>query len=133
MIYTSNRSFRFWAYTVSHNVLLLRSSLTFEDVDGYDPSMKYNIDIEFNGVGYIDIPDTIDGIELEEIAKELPKKFQRYSKSMGYKVFEIKSDGKLYYIIAAGYMIGKNAWIEQNRILNPDLRHDEILAMSSCE
>lgn len=49
-----NRLFKIWAYTVSHNFLILRSTLKYPDQEGYNDSFKYNIDIEFSAVAYLE-------------------------------------------------------------------------------
>lgn len=130
MIYTSDRSFQIWAYTVSHGFLLLRSPLILDDVDGHSSSMSYNIDIEFSGVGYIDLPDMFRGIEINEINQNIPEKFKAYPASLGYKVFEIKSAGTSFYVIAGGCRVGKNSWASEDRVSNFMLQYDEILASS---
>ncbi|MCS3533012.1 hypothetical protein [Chryseobacterium sp. JUb7] len=49
------------------------------------------------------------------------------------KIFELKSEKSKYYIIAGGVLIGKNKWINQDRIFNYDsnLEHDKILFQSN--
>jgi hypothetical protein len=130
MIYESDRSFQIWAYTVSHSFLLLRSPMILEDVDGYSFSMNHNIDIEFSGVGYVDLPDMMHGVWIEEIIQDIPAKFNRYSASLGYKVFEIKSAEHSFYIVAGGCRVGKNNWVTEDRVSNFMLKYDEILASS---
>ena len=128
MNYTSDRVFKIWAYTVSHCILLLRSSQLYYDVEGYTPSMNFNIDVEFWGVGFLDLPDMLSGIIIKEIRSNIPEKFNYYSSSLGYKAFEIQSKGQSFYIIAAGCRIGRNRWGIENRVSNPMLEYDEILA-----
>ena len=55
----------------------------------------YNIDIEFWGVAYLDLPDMFKWA---------------------------------YYIVASGCKVGKNNWLNENRVLNPSLEYDEIFA-----
>jgi len=108
----------------------LRSPQLFEDVEGYSNATNYNMDIEFWGVGYLELPDTLKGIIIKEIMESIPEKFRKYSNSLGYKVFEIKSEGSLFYVVAGGCRIGKNNWDSDNRISNPNLEYDEIVANS---
>lgn len=49
---------------------------------------------------------------------------------MGLKIFEINSGEKKYYIVAANYRIGKNYWINEDRIKDMNLEYDEILFTS---
>ena len=124
MSYTSDRKFRMWAYSVSHSFLLLRST--------YNPDEErrgFNIDIEFVGVDYLDMPITLQGISIEELKEGLPEKFSKYQNSVRYRVFQIKSDAN-YYIVAANYLVGKNSWIGEDRMINSSLKYDKILATS---
>lgn len=130
MIDLSNRKFKVWAYTVSHSFLILRSPLVFEDVEGYNESLDFNIDIEFTSVIYIDIPNILSGIRITEIKSDIPQKFCSYIKDPNNKLFEIESNGSYFYIVAGGYLIGKNKWFSEDRISNMSLKYDEILASS---
>jgi hypothetical protein len=128
MSFISNRVFKLWAYSVSHSFLLLRSPNNEEDeVKAMEEG--YNIDIEFVGVDYLDLPSILRGIEINELKENIPEKFNHYSILKGYKVFEIKSD-KTYFIVAANYLVGKNNWVNEDRMLNPTLEYDEILTTS---
>ncbi len=123
-IFDSNRIFQIWIYTVSHAVLILRS------VNNSESEMSgYNIDVEFWGVGYLDLPDILNGAYIKEVKENIPEKFTIYSSSRGFKIFEIKSEGNLFYIAAAGYIAGKNSW-DSDRVLNPNLEYNEIIASS---
>jgi hypothetical protein len=128
MSYTSNRVFKIWAYSVSHSFLLLRSSNNEED-EIKAMQEGFNIDIEFVGVDYLDMPAILQGISIEELKENIPEKFSQYQNSLGHRVFEIKSKNN-YYIVAASYQVGKNNWLNEDRILNPYLEYDEILATS---
>jgi hypothetical protein len=121
MPYTSIRKFRIWGYSVSHSFLLLRSS--------YNPDEErrgFNIDIEFVDVDYLDVPMSLDGISIEELKENLPEKFKKYQNSPRFRVFQIKSDVN-YYTVAANYLVGKNDWIGEDRMINSSLKYDEIL------
>jgi hypothetical protein len=127
MSYISDRIFKIWSYSVSHSFLLLRSTNNEEDEVLRE---GYNIDIEFGGVGYLNLPVILQGISIQEIKEDIPEKFKRYLPSLGHRVFEIKSD-ETYYIIAGSYRVGKNNWGDnEDRIFNPSLEYDEILATS---
>jgi hypothetical protein len=130
MIYKSERKFKIWAYTVSHNSLLLRSVMKFQDDREYSKETSFNIDIEFWAVEYINLPTTLnnirisDGIILPLYENKNSKKF-----SKGAKVFEIEESGSIYYIVAGGLIVATNKWENKDRISNYDLdlKHDEIV------
>lgn len=126
----TNRVFRIWAYTVSHCCLILRSPQRFPDQDDFDKNYTYNIDIEFSAVAHIDIPDTLNGIEINELTYDIPEKYLKYKTIFNFKIFEIKSNETYYYIVAGGYRIGKNKWIAEDRISNMNLEYDSIIATS---
>lgn len=129
MNYISERIFRIWAYTVSHCILLLRSPQLFEDVEGYSDATNHNVDIEFWGVGYLDLPDIIRGIKIKELKENIPERFNKYLSSVGYKIFEIESEENLFYVVAGGCRIGKNNWDNEDRISNSSLEYDEVVAI----
>ncbi len=131
MIEFNNRDFKMWAYIVSHSFLILRSPLKFPDQDDFDESQSYNIDIEFTDVIYVDAPTDLERLQIEELGSEIPEKFQAYVKGSEYKVFELTSNARRYYIVAWNCTIGTNNWIAEDRISNMNLRHDQILASSS--
>lgn len=133
-MFHSNRKFRLWSYTVSHSSLILRSEMKYPDQDNYSESLSSNIDLEFWAVSYINIPSDILGINIREIKEEvLPKEINRELLRFDMKIFELKSEESNYYIIAGGILIGKNKWINQDRIFNygSNLKHDEILFQSN--
>jgi hypothetical protein len=130
MNYISDRVFKIWAYTVSHSFLILRSPKIFEDVDGYSIATNHNVDIEFWGVSYLDLPNVLNGITVKKIQKNIPQRFRKYANSLDYKVFKIKSEGSVFYVVAAGYRIGKNNWDNEHRISNPNFEYDEIIGTS---
>jgi len=125
-----NRTFKLWAYTVSHCFLILRSPLKFPDQDGFDNNYKYNIDIEFSAVAYLDIPTLLHGVEIKELTDAIPEKLRHFKSDLGYKIFEVKSDKKVYYIVAGSYRVGKNTWVNEDRVLNMNLEYDSILGAS---
>ncbi|WP_419869893.1 hypothetical protein [Chryseobacterium sp. CT-SW4] len=132
-VFKSNRTFKLWAYIVSHSSLLIRSEMKYPDQEEYSDPTSYNIDLEFWAVRYINIPSilyelSIKEIMMEELPEEINKDFLKYD----MKVFEIISGDRKYYIIAGGVLIGENKWGNQDRILNLNLnlKHDEILFQS---
>lgn len=128
MLYSSDRVFKFWAYSVSHSFLLIRST-NWEENDEGNMIEGFNIDIEFVGVGYLDIPVILKGLSIRELDDDIPEKFSGYPRGIGYKVFEISAD-KQYYIVAGNCVVGKNTWQNDDRMNNPALEYDEIIAIS---
>lgn len=129
MIEFTNRHFRIWGYTVSHSGLLLRSEQKYHDVANYDESKGFNIDIEFNGVSYINLPSDLYGLTLRQVISEVPQSLLSFVK-FERKVFEISSNKAIYYVVAHSYLVGKNNWLTEDRLTNFGLHHDEILATS---
>lgn len=125
-----NRVFKIWAYTVSHSFLILRSPQKFPDQDDFDKNHAYNIDIEFSAVAYMDVPTILNGVEIRELINHIPENLQQYKIEYGYKIFEIKSGEKYYYIVAGSYRIGKNRWLAEDRVSNMNLEYDSIIATS---
>ncbi|MDR4892811.1 MULTISPECIES: hypothetical protein [unclassified Chryseobacterium] len=134
MVYNSNRKFKMWAYIVSHSSLLLRSEMKFPDQDNYTEDQSYNIDFEFWAVNYINIPTILNNIIIKEITeKEVPMEIDKNLLKYNMKIFELESKEKKYYIIAGGLLIGKNQWVNQDRILNSNLNleHDEVILITN--
>ncbi len=131
MQYLSNRKFQIWGYHVSHGFLLLRSCWHFLEEElgelGYSLDLTYNIDIEFVGVDYLDMPTNLKGITIHKLVTNLPKKFMEYPIPLGCKIFEIISCKKSYYIIASSCLVAKNRWILDESRLNNNTEYDEIL------
>ena len=131
MTYNSNRYFRLWGYTGAHEFLLIRSPLTFFDVEGYSPETSFTIDIEFWGVSYMDIPTMFNSMNIIEVNKDLPDKYKQYINRLGYKIFELKTDNGVFYVVAAGFLVGTSHWLEEDRIKNPQLNYNETIAQSN--
>lgn len=125
-----NRYFKIWAYTVSHNTLILRSPMKHNDQDDYSEELSFNIDIEFSAVAYVDLPSSFLGFTIKEMVENVPAKFVHYKLEDKYKVFEIISNGNSYFVVAGSYRIGTNKWFSEDRIFNIGLDYDEILATS---
>lgn len=130
-IYQSDRNFRIWNYTVSHCSLLLRSIMSFPDLDDYSEETSYNIDIEISGVSFIGIPTTLRNLKIKEISEDLlPDHIDKELCKYDLKIFEFEEENERYYIIAAGLMIATNKWdLNQDRILSYHLglQHDKII------
>jgi hypothetical protein len=86
----------------------------------------YNIDIEFWGVGFIELPDIFSITSITIQTSDIPKRFDKYIR-FKYHVFSITTVEGNFYIVAAGCRIGKNNWINESRISNPRLMYDEII------
>lgn len=128
--YNSNRNFKFWAYTVSHSSLLIRSEMKYPDQEDYSEDTRYNIDLEFWAVSYIDTPSKFEKLKIKEITKEeLPKNIDKDLLVHDMKIFELLTNANKYYIIAGGLLIGKNRWENKDRIFNDNLNleHDELI------
>lgn len=122
MFFNSIRIFQIWIYTVSHSILILRST---NDED--EETKGYNIDIEFWGIAYIELPNLFRGIKIRKLVDSIPQKIDKFKSDFGYNVFQITTDDANYYVVAAGCKVGKNNWLNENRVLNPSLEYDEIV------
>jgi len=127
MNYISDRIFRIWAYTVSHCFLILRSPQLFEDVEGYSNATDHNVDIEFWGVSYLDLPDILRGVKIKELKQGVPRRLDKYLIDKGARIFELESQENLFYVVAGGCRVGKNNWVNEDRISNPGLEYREII------
>ncbi|GAA4321083.1 hypothetical protein GCM10023184_06630 [Flaviaesturariibacter amylovorans] len=124
MIYRSELLFKLWAYSVSHNILTLRGSNN-SDLTGEN----YNVEIEFYGVKYIDLPVIMHGVTIDELRSNVPRKFSEHSIGGRYKVFELQNESNSY-LVASSCIIGKHNWGDEcDRISNPSLVFDEIIFM----
>jgi hypothetical protein len=103
-ILESNRIFKPWIYTVSHSMLVLRSS--YEACLGEDT----NIDLYFSDVVYMALPSKLKGLLLEEDSEGKESNLlQRYSPTPSdYKVFSLTSGGERYIIIAYSVEVDTN-------------------------
>ncbi|MNI10945.1 hypothetical protein D3C73_640740 [compost metagenome] len=104
--------------------------MKFPDQEDWNRSYAYNIDIEFSAVVYVDLPTILNGIVIIELLDNIPEKFQDFKLKFGHKIFEIKSSGNSYYIVAGNYRIGKNTWLNKDRIIDMNLEHDSIIGVS---
>jgi hypothetical protein len=122
-----DRNFFLWAYTVSHNFLVLRSPMEYPDVDNYSLGKGDNIDIEFSAVSYLDLPTKLIKPSFRVLNHEVPEKFQEFIFSQKLKLIEIEAENGLFYIVSSGFQIGRNKWIETDRSVNPILKHDFLI------
>ncbi len=112
MTYKNNRKFKLWAYSVSHSSLIIRSEKQYHDVEypsEYVPNCT--IDIEFSGVEFISLPETLHGLNIR-------RENGKYS-------FDENSE---HYIKASSCRIGISQFDHtQDRISDLSLDYDEIL------
>lgn len=102
MIYSSERWFQIWDYTVSHQQLLLRSPVTID--------LPRNVDLIFLGVEYLSIPSSLRGLEfdqaLPEESAEVMRGLRAGSEVSG--VYTLVSEGRRFYIVAAAFRVYEN-------------------------
>ncbi|MES2485822.1 MAG: hypothetical protein V4581_07725 [Bacteroidota bacterium] len=127
-MYISERNFKLWSYTVSHKSLILRSPLFSKDITevGYDPALVNNIDIEFSGVEYLNMPSFFSGIKVEVLLDNIVN-FEPYLQWPHDRVFKIIASEGIFHIIASSCVIGTSSWLGKDRISNPQLKYDLIL------
>lgn len=122
------RVFKIWGYTVSHGTLFLRSEMQYPDVD-YDFKYSPNctIDIEFVDVSFVKLDTDFILERLELIPKgmnhELNEKIEGDS-----RIYEIKHNKGMSYVIAGACLIGKSNWITKHRMISPELQYPELLS-----
>ncbi|RQO30406.1 hypothetical protein DBR32_12620 [Taibaiella sp. KBW10] len=83
--------------------------MKFPDQDDYNKLYDCNIDIEFSAVAYLDLPNILKGIEIRELNEGIPEKLIHYKKDLGFKIFEIKSENNIFYVVTGNYRIGKKS------------------------
>lgn len=109
--YNCKRIYRIWMYTVSHATLILRSEKQYPDVDykyKYD-NPNVTIDITFNAVDFISLPEKIVGLEII-------KKGNKY----------IINNNENWYVRAANCFIGKYEGEDEDKVWTGDLKYDEL-------
>ena len=130
MLYRSQRNFRIWAYTVSHQSLLIRSYMTFPDMDSHTEDSSFNIDIEFLSVTYMNVPASLPDIAIRTVsADSLPENTDKRLFRYNEKIFELSAGGRTYYVIASGMLVGTNRWENKDRIADYHqcLQHDYVI------
>jgi len=92
----SARTFQVWAYTVSHSQLLLRSNRTAE--------FDTRVEVLFKGVGAVQLPTVLSGLEVSEIPMEhAPGELRTLLTDedwIGRKLYMIRSGGSTGYVVA---------------------------------
>ena len=61
-LYSSDRSFQLWRYTVSHSQALLRSNKSDTE--------HTRLEVLFKAVGYIQVPTALDGLRITEARRD---------------------------------------------------------------
>jgi hypothetical protein len=92
-----------------------------QDMDGFNESNKFNIDVEFFGVAFVKIPTSLSILQINEIVSATD------DSTDSIKNFEIVSKNGVYYIQAEGFIVGKNEWVNEDRTQNMSLKYDELL------
>lgn len=100
-MFQSNRIFKLWDYSVSHQQLLIRSPKT--------PDIPTNIDLLFWGVKHLTIETMLRGVEvvLTDDTSDVPDSASRFVND-GYKVFRIQSGGSCFIVVALGFRALEN-------------------------
>ena len=102
--FTSDKIFQMWDALVSHKHFLLRCAASALNSE--------NTDIIFIYVTYLEIPTTLYGLEIAETRDSfLLDKFARRTGKIfdnAHRLFEIKSGGKEFYVIASQVLIDTN-------------------------
>lgn len=112
--YESKRKYRIWMYTVSHKTLILRSEKQYFDVEyecKYDEP-RMTIDLVFNSVEFISLPEKIEGIEIVK----------------NEDIFIINSNVN-WMVKAANCFICKYEGEDEDKIWTGDLVYDEIICV----
>ncbi|MEN9609431.1 MAG: hypothetical protein RLZZ628_245 [Bacteroidota bacterium] len=126
MQFKSENYFQPWIYIVSHSQMIIRNQ-TYPSVRGETDPICDTIDIEFWGIDYINIPTSFRGIDIQ-IESNPSTLLQDYKKKWGgVKIFKIISEKQIYHIIAAGCVVGKSHWVNEDRLSNFSLKYDEVL------
>lgn len=102
MLYSTERHFRLWDYTVSHDQLLLRSPGT--------PESPKNLDVIFLGVDYLSIPTMLTGLKLGRASvKDSAKVIGRLKEAPDCcEVYAVVTGGHRYYIVAVAFRVYEN-------------------------
>ena len=102
-IFTSNRYFTVFDYLVSHGQLLIRS----DKRKGY----ASNIDIIFFDTQFIQLFTMLNGIKISIINTPQSHQYPTVSKYLSYDnnhLFEVESEGIIYYIAASFVKVFEN-------------------------
>lgn len=103
-IFQHDGSFSIFDYSISHKKLLLRYSFIFD-------SKNYNIDVLFRSTRYLNIPTTMEGLNIylpeENIQKNILDKIELYGDDT-IKAFFLSSKMETYFIVARDLKINEN-------------------------
>ncbi len=122
------RSFKIWAYSVSHKTLIIRSEIQFPDVtyeNVYFPNCT--IDLEFWDVNYIQSVNDFEEVILTEEKNFISKEITDILINKKLKVYNLKTSNKNNYIVAGGCIVGKSNWTIEDKTQNFRLEYEEIL------
>lgn len=103
MKYISDRKFNITDFFLSHGQMLIRSSKRGDD--------DLNIDIVFFGVKFIQAPSLFNGISIKKTADKNLVSSVLVQGRIGYKedqLFEIETDGEVFFIAAAFFQVYEN-------------------------
>lgn len=109
MILSYSGRFQWWSYTASHAQLLLRRTKT--------PERPTQVDVLFKDVELVNLPTTVDDLEVEEVSQE----HDTTPKTRGVKVFGVRGRGVQGQVIA-GAVVHEEAdrnYYEDSRLLPP--------------
>lgn len=94
-----NRRFQLWYYTVSHGQMLLRSKGNKEES---------NLDIYFADVLYVELPMTLDGIEILETTQQDIDYITQKIGATDKKITVLMSENHKYYVVSTIMKIIEN-------------------------
>jgi predicted rRNA methylase YqxC with S4 and FtsJ domains len=96
IVFVSDRQFKFWSYTISMSQLLLRSPKV------EDKGTETRVDIMFQGVSFICLPNILKGVKIVELDRQSVHPFvlprQLYESN---KIFRLTSEDYQAYIVAS--------------------------------
>lgn len=93
-----DRTFRLWAYTVSHSTLLVRSVAS--------PANPHNIDVVFYDVGLLQLPTTL--VELT-ISEERGRSLEGPPEGSQHRTtYVLESEGRTHIVEAAKCRVSQN-------------------------
>lgn len=97
-LYSSDRRFQLWEYSVSHGQLLLRSNPTEYD--------HVRIELYFKGVSFISLPSSLDGVDVLERSRDsLPGFLARLGNDIDCRAFVLKSKDEEFFVLALALFV----------------------------
>lgn len=100
IVFSSERVFKIWDYSVSHRQLLLRSPKSEKQVD--------NVDVVFWGVEFISIPSILNGLSLRQVGEDEVVSFRPSALKKNALVIRIDAGTEHGFVEAAGCKILEN-------------------------